>query len=271
MPARASLYVVPDDPDPTNEPSERAMPVDLDAERAVLGAAMLSATTLAEMRTVIDGSDFYRPAHETIWQAACALADAGRSTDAVALASALGPDLARVGGAPYLHACMGSVPTAANGPYHAEILRQKSYARLGRPGPTAHGVRRAALPAQRAALVDPRQGRRRLARDADPRRFRRHARARRPRHRGGGQGTRQRPTRNRMVRADQPLPGRRPAARRTQVPVFNSMAAPLVSHHPPPGKRAVAAFVCPQSTASHARDAALCFSRKECPMTPLRS
>jgi replicative DNA helicase len=129
MTARAPLYVVPDDPDPTNEPSERAMPVDLDAEQAVLGAAMLSATALAEMRTLIDGTDFYKPAHETIWQAACALSDAGHATDAVALASALGPDLARVGGAPYLHTCMASVPTAANGPYHAEILRQKAYAR----------------------------------------------------------------------------------------------------------------------------------------------
>ncbi len=130
MTARAPLYVVPDDPDPTNEPSERAMPVDLAAEQAVLGAAMLSAPALAEMRTLIDGTDFYKPGHETIWQAACALADAGRSADAVALAAALGPDLARVGGAPYLHQCMASVPTAANGPYHAEILRQKSYARL---------------------------------------------------------------------------------------------------------------------------------------------
>jgi replicative DNA helicase len=130
MPARAPLYVVPDDPDPTTGPTERAMPVDLDAEQAVLGAAMLSRDALAEMRTLIDGTDFYKPAHETIWQAACALADAGHATDAVALAAKLGPNLVRVGGAPYLHQCMGSVPTAANGPYHAEILRQKSYARL---------------------------------------------------------------------------------------------------------------------------------------------
>jgi hypothetical protein len=95
----------------------------------VLGAALLSTAALAEMRTLIDGSDFYRPAHETIWQAACALADAGRPTDAVALSAALGADLGKVGGAPYLHKCMSSVPTAANGAYYAEILRIKSYAR----------------------------------------------------------------------------------------------------------------------------------------------
>ncbi|HEV2342690.1 MAG TPA: DUF3987 domain-containing protein [Actinocrinis sp.] len=105
------------------------MPADLDAERAVLGAAMLSASALAEMRTLIDGTDFYRPAHETIWQAACALADTGRRVDAVTLAATLGPDLPRLGGAPYLHQCMSTVPTAANRPYYAEILRQKAYAR----------------------------------------------------------------------------------------------------------------------------------------------
>jgi replicative DNA helicase len=37
------------------------MPADLDAERTVLGAAILSATALAEMRTLIDGADFYKP------------------------------------------------------------------------------------------------------------------------------------------------------------------------------------------------------------------
>jgi hypothetical protein len=101
----------------------------MDAERAVLGAAMLSATALAEMRTLIDGTDFYKPAHESIWQAACALADAGRPADAVALAAKLGPDLPHLGGAPYLHECMGSIPTAMNGTYCAQILREKTYAR----------------------------------------------------------------------------------------------------------------------------------------------
>jgi hypothetical protein len=127
MPARV-LRVVPDDPDPTTG-FEQDLPADLDAERAVLGAALLSTTALAEMRTLIDGTDFYRPAHETIWQAACALADAGRPTDAVALSAALGADLGKVGGAPYLHTCMNAVPIAANGAYYAEILRTKSYAR----------------------------------------------------------------------------------------------------------------------------------------------
>jgi hypothetical protein len=127
MPARV-LRIVPDDLDPTSG-FDQKLPADLDAERAVLGAALLSTAALAEMRSLIDGTDFYRPAHETIWQAACALADAGRPTDTVAVSAALGVDLGKVGGAPYLHTCMNAVPTAANGAYYAEILRAKSYAR----------------------------------------------------------------------------------------------------------------------------------------------
>jgi replicative DNA helicase len=124
------LRIVPDDPEPTTEPTDYAMPADVDAERAALGAAMLSRDVLAEMRELIDGSDFYRPAHELIWQALCELADAGRPTDAVALADRLGPDLAKAGGAPYLHTCMSAPPTSANGPYYAHIVREKAYARL---------------------------------------------------------------------------------------------------------------------------------------------
>jgi replicative DNA helicase len=128
MTSRA-LRIVREDPDPADHPTDSAMPSDPDAERAVLGAALLSPAILAEMREQLDGDDFHRPAHEVIWSALCQLADEGRPCDAVALVNRLGPDLARVGGAPYLHECMNAVPTAANGPYYAQILTEKAYAR----------------------------------------------------------------------------------------------------------------------------------------------
>ena len=37
----ALLYAVPDDGDPTNEPADHALPWDVEAERAVLGATMV--------------------------------------------------------------------------------------------------------------------------------------------------------------------------------------------------------------------------------------
>ena len=42
---------------------------------------MLSPAALAEARAVLDGSEFYRPAHQVIWQAITALADRGDPHD----------------------------------------------------------------------------------------------------------------------------------------------------------------------------------------------
>ena len=127
MSARA-LHLVPDPDNP--HPDDYSMPHDPDAERAVLGAAMLGGhPILAEINELIGPEGFYLPKHETIFTALCALADRGRPLDAVALAAALGPDLKKVGGPAYLHECMQAVPVAANGPYYALLLKDKAYAR----------------------------------------------------------------------------------------------------------------------------------------------
>ena len=136
MPQARNLRLVNDPPiDDYNQAPGFDLPSDLNAERAALGAALLTegrrgAELLTEMRTMIDASDFYHPAHERIWQAVCDLADKGQPTDAIAVANLLGPDLGRIGGAAYLHECLDAVPTVANGPYYAQFVRDKSYARL---------------------------------------------------------------------------------------------------------------------------------------------
>ena len=127
MSARALRLVTgqPDDDAPDYD-----LPRDDDAERAVLGAAILGGPdVLDEIRDLIDAEDFYHPKHETVFRALCELADTHRPRDAVALARALGPDLSRVGGPAYLHALMEAVPTAANGPYYAQFVRDKAYSR----------------------------------------------------------------------------------------------------------------------------------------------
>jgi replicative DNA helicase len=45
------------------------------------------------------------------------------------VAQALGEQLHRIGGAPYLHTCMESVPTAGSAGWWAQILLDKAYAR----------------------------------------------------------------------------------------------------------------------------------------------
>lgn len=106
-------------------------PQDNTAEQAVLGALILDPTLAPQIALEVDGSDFYRPAHETIWNAIHTVV--GRMTgelklDAVILASHLTGtgELERVGGATYLHTLAANVPIAANAPLYAKIVRDNA-------------------------------------------------------------------------------------------------------------------------------------------------
>jgi replicative DNA helicase len=106
------------------------VPSSIPAEQAVLGAAMLSPAAFAEARAILDGSEFYRPAHQVIWEAITALADRGDPHDPLSVGAYLGPaGLSRTGGAPYLHTLLTAVPVAASGAYYAHIVRDLAYAR----------------------------------------------------------------------------------------------------------------------------------------------
>lgn len=114
---------------PGDEIDGDPLPHNIAAEQAVLGAAMLSPAALAEIRAVLDGSEFYRPGHQVIWQAITALADRGDPHDPLSVGACLGRELTRWGGAPYLHTLITAVPVAANGAYYAHIVRDFAYAR----------------------------------------------------------------------------------------------------------------------------------------------
>lgn len=117
----------------------RVPPNDLDAERAVLGSLILSGTRSSTsyryfgeiLDTGLVPDEYYRPAHGTIHQAICALHAAGEPVDAITLKDELTRigEINKVGGASYLHTCVEAVPTAANGPEYAEIVRAKAYRR----------------------------------------------------------------------------------------------------------------------------------------------
>ncbi|MGL5850362.1 MAG: replicative DNA helicase, partial [Phycicoccus sp.] len=75
--------------------------------------------------------DFYRPAHELIFDAVLDLFGRGEPADAITVADELGKrgDLTRVGGQAYLHQLIQSVPTAANAGYYAEIVHERAVLR----------------------------------------------------------------------------------------------------------------------------------------------
>lgn len=117
----------------------RVPPQDLDAEQSVIGSLLLSGTPgstshryFAEItETGIQAEEYYRPAHQAIHRAACSLHSAGEPVDPVTVAAELTKrgEIAKVGGASYLHTCVQAVPTAANGSYYAEIVRAKAFRR----------------------------------------------------------------------------------------------------------------------------------------------
>ena len=110
---------------------ERTPPQDLNAEQGVLGGMLLSKEAIADVVEVLKERDFYRPAHELIYDAILDLYGRGEPADPVTVASELTKrgDIARAGGAPYLHTLISSVPTAANAGYYARIVRDHAIMR----------------------------------------------------------------------------------------------------------------------------------------------
>ncbi|QKW10950.1 replicative DNA helicase [Streptomyces sp. NA04227] len=110
---------------------ERVPPQDLDAEQSVLGGMLLSKDAIADVVEVIKGHDFYRPAHETIFQAVLDLYAKGEPADPITVAAELTKrgEITRVGGASYLHTLVQTVPTAANAEYYAEIVHERAVLR----------------------------------------------------------------------------------------------------------------------------------------------
>ncbi|WP_433793298.1 DUF3987 domain-containing protein [Actinoplanes sp. CA-252034] len=97
---------------------------DLAAEQAVIGAALLAPTLMADLAATLTAGDFYRPAHGVLWEAMCAMHAAGTPTDTITVVAHLAEagDLGKVGGAPYLHTLIADVPSAANaGHYSARV------------------------------------------------------------------------------------------------------------------------------------------------------
>lgn len=106
-------------------------PQDIDAERSVLGAMLLSQNAIGAAAEVIRPGDFYRPAHQAIYDCILDLYNRGEPVDPVTLGDELNRvgTLARVGGLPYLHTLIATVPTAANVTYYAQIVAKKAVLR----------------------------------------------------------------------------------------------------------------------------------------------
>src|SRR3984885_6480962 len=117
--------------DAPSEDYGRQPPRDLAAEQSVLGGMLLSKDAIADVLEKLRPGDFYRPAHQNVYDAVLDLYGRGEPADAVTVAAELDRRglLRRIGGAPYLHTLISTVPTAANAGYYAGIVAEKALLR----------------------------------------------------------------------------------------------------------------------------------------------
>ncbi|AQW21148.1 replicative DNA helicase [Lentilactobacillus curieae] len=114
-----------------NEAINELPPQNIDAEKAVLGAIFLSTDALIEAMEYLDPGDFYKRAHQIIFQVMVDLNDKDQAIDVVTVSDMLTDqnNLEDVGGMAYIAELAGSVPTAANVVYYAKIVKDKAVLR----------------------------------------------------------------------------------------------------------------------------------------------
>jgi replicative DNA helicase len=134
---------------------ERTPPNDQAAEQCVLGGMMLSKDAIADVVGILDGADFYRPLHTTIYDTILHLFNGGEPADVITVANRLAQQglLGKIGGAPYLHTLIAVVPTVSNTSYYARLVAEQALlrrvceagARIGQLGWSARADGRDAL------------------------------------------------------------------------------------------------------------------------------
>jgi replicative DNA helicase len=113
---------------PRSPDFDRQPPQDVQAEQSVLGGMLLSKDAIADVVEVLRAGDFYRPAHQIVYDTILDLYGRGEPADPVTVSAELTRtgQLMRVGGTPYLHTLISSVPTAANAGFYAEIVAERA-------------------------------------------------------------------------------------------------------------------------------------------------
>jgi replicative DNA helicase len=102
-----------------------------EAEIATLGAVLIDAEALPTIIPLLRPEDFYRGAHQRIYEAVLALFDRGQSIDLITLTDELRTrgTLELCGGGAYISRLTSAVPTSANVEFYARIVQASSIRR----------------------------------------------------------------------------------------------------------------------------------------------
>ncbi len=110
---------------------DKVPPYNEEAEVATLGAALLDGDAINKILLYIRPPDFYKQAHQRIFDALLSLSDKNEAIDLITLTEELKStnSLQACGGAGYISSLTSAVPTSANVEYYAKIVRECSIRR----------------------------------------------------------------------------------------------------------------------------------------------
>jgi len=102
------------------------MPVDLQAEQAVLGASLIDQLAYEASADILQGGEFSDEGHARIYRAMRRLSNAEQPIDLISLTSQLqdSEEIDKVGGVSYLSKLAHAVPTTANAAYYVERVQE---------------------------------------------------------------------------------------------------------------------------------------------------
>ena len=108
--------------------AERSLPHNLEAERSVLGAILIHNDTFNIAAELVDSNDFFRVAHQRVFDKMVSLNERGQAIDLVTLKDELGRsgNLDEVGGAAYIAGLADGVPRSTNVEHYARIVKEKA-------------------------------------------------------------------------------------------------------------------------------------------------
>ncbi|MCX6714929.1 MAG: replicative DNA helicase [Candidatus Uhrbacteria bacterium] len=107
---------------------ERIPPQNLEAEQSLLGSLLIDKDAIVKVADRLQGDDFYRPAHQWVYETITELFERHDPIDILSLGNRLEEkgQLTQVGGRAYLVELSNMVPTAANVTHYAEIVQKKA-------------------------------------------------------------------------------------------------------------------------------------------------
>lgn len=109
----------------------RTPPHNIEAEQAILGGLMLDSEIWDDIASLVDSTDFYRPAHRTIFEAIKTLSRKGLNADIVVLSNHLQQtgNMEAIGGNRYLAELIERTSTTVYLEQYAKIVKEKSLVR----------------------------------------------------------------------------------------------------------------------------------------------